>query len=143
MDIGTILFSDAGGNIELLAQGFLFPSQVTFDKYGALYVSDTGNGIFKIVHKGWTIPAVIKLKEKLLDEVRQSNIAIGIKNSLVQKLVNVDKDLEKGNITPAINLLSAFKHEVSAQRGKEIPADLADSWTKKVDDIIKALKEVE
>jgi hypothetical protein len=143
MDSGTILFGDAGGNVELFAQGFLFPSQVTFDKYGALYVSDAGNGIFKIVHKGWTIPAVIALKEKLLDEVRQSNIEIGIKNSLVQKLVNVDKDLEKGNITPAINLLSAFKHEVSAQRGKKIPADLADSWMKKVDDIIKALKEVE
>jgi hypothetical protein len=143
MDSGTILFGDAGGNIELFAQGFLFPYQVTFDKYGALYVSDTGNGIFKIVYKGWTIPAVIELKEKLLDEVRQSNIAIGIKNSLVQKLVNVDKALEEGNITPAINLLSAFKHEVRAQRGKKIPADLADSWTKKVDDIIKALKEVE
>ena len=108
-----------------------------------MYVSDIGNGVFKISHKSWTIPAVIKLKEKLLDEIRQSNIAIGIKNSLVQKLVNVDKDLEEGRITSAINLLSAFKHEVRAQRGKKIPADLADSWTKKVDDIIKALKEVE
>jgi len=142
MDVGTILYGDAGGNVELFAQGFLFPSQVTFDRYGALYVSDAGNGIFKIVHKGWTIPAIIKLKEKLLDEVRQSHIEIGIQNSLVKKLVNIDKDLEKGNITPAINLLSAFKHEVVAQRGNKIPADLADNWTKKVDDIIKALEEV-
>jgi hypothetical protein len=143
MDIGTILYGDAGGNVELFAQGFLFPSQVTFDKYGALYVSDAGNGIFKMVHKGWTIPAVIELKEKLLEEVRQSQIANGIEKSLVQKLVNVDKELEAGNITPAINLLKAFKSEVNAQRGKKIPADLADRWTKKVDDIIKALKEVE
>ena len=91
-----------------------------------MYVSDIGNGVFKISHKSWTIPAVIKLKEKLLDEIRQSNIAIGIKNSLVQKLVNVDKDLEEGRITSAINLLSAFKYEVRAQRGKKIPGqDLA------------------
>jgi hypothetical protein len=143
MDSGTILYGDIGGNVEPFAQGFLFPMQITFDKYGALYVSDAGNGIFKIVHKGWTIPAVVELKEKLLAEVRLSNLANGTKTSLVQKLVNVDNYLEAGDIASAMDLLGAFRHEVAAQKGKKIPMDLADNWIGKVNDILRALEEIE
>ena len=143
MDSGTILFGDSEGNVEIFAQGFLFPTQITFDKYGSLYVSDAGNGIFKIVHKGWTIPAVIELKDKLLNEVGQSQIADGIKNSLVKKLMNIDKSLERGAILSAINLLGAFKNEVLDLRGNMIPVALADDWIKKASDIIKALEEIE
>ncbi len=142
MDSGTILFGDAEGNVEPFAQGFLFPTQVTFDKYGALYISDAGNGIFKILYKGWTIPAIVELKDKLLNEVRQSQIADGIKNSLVKKLTNVDRFLDGGNIVSAINLLNAFKNEVFALTGKKIPEALAESWIKKVGDLINALEEI-
>lgn len=143
MDNGTILHGDAAGNVEPFAQGFLFPTQVTFDKYGALYISDAGNGIFKIVHKGWTIPAIVELKDKLLDEIGLSQIADGIKNSLVKKLMNVDARLEAGTILPAINLLNAFKNEVLDLAGEKIPVALAGDWIKKASDIIKALEEIE
>jgi len=142
MDSGTILFGDAEGNVEIFAQGFLFPTQITFDKYGSLYVSDAGNGIFKIVYRGWTIPAVVALKDQLLEEVRLSPIADGIKNSLVKKLMNADAILEREAILPAINLINAFRNEVFALRGKKIPIILADDWLKKAADIIKALEDI-
>jgi hypothetical protein len=143
MDAGKILMGDASGAVTTFAEGFLSPTFVNFDKYGALYVSDAGNGLFKISHQRWTIPAVIILKDALLAEVRSSAIAEGVKNSLVKKLENADKDLEKGHITPAINKIKAFKNEVSAQRGNAIPVDLADSWIKQAANIIQALTEVE
>lgn len=143
MDSGTILHGDNEGNIEPFAQGFLFPTHITFDKYGALYVSDTGNGIFKIVYRGWTIPAIIELKDQLLSEVRESAIVKGIITSLAQKLVNTDVYLEAGDVASAISLLGAFKNEVAAQSVKKIPIALADDWIKKAADIIKALEEIE
>lgn len=142
MDSGTILYGDAAGNVEPFAEGFLFPTQITFDKYGSLYVSDAGNGIFKIVYEGWTIPAIIELKDQLLEEVRQSEIADGIKTSLVQKLVNADAYLEAGDIASAMSLLGALKNEIAALRDKKIPIGLADDWMKTVTDLIKALSEV-
>lgn len=142
MDSGTILYGDAAGNVEPFAQGFLFPTQITFDKYGALYVSDAGNGIFKIVYQGWTIPAIIELKDQLLSEVRESPIAGGIKTSLVQKLVNADSCLEAGDIASAMSLLGAFRNEVAALKDKKIPGDLADIWTMTITDLIKALGEI-
>ena len=142
MDSGTILYGDAAGNVEPFAQGFLFPTQITFDRYGALFVSDAGNGIFKIVYKGWTIPAVIELKDQLLEEVRQSEIADGFKTSLVQKLVNADAYLEAGDIVSAMGLLGAFRNEVAAQKDKKIPGALADRWMKIVTALIQALGEI-
>jgi hypothetical protein len=143
MDSGDVLFCDPAGNVELFAQGFVLPGHAAIDKYGSLYISDSSNGIFKIIHERWTIPAVIKLKEALLAEVKLSTIDNGVKNSLVQKLENADKDLEKGHITPAINTIEAFVEEVRAQSGKKIAADLATGWIKAAENIIKALKEVE
>lgn len=143
MDSGTILFGDAEGNVKPFAQGFLFPMQISFDKYGSLYVSDAGNGIFKIVYKGWTIPAIVALKDKLLEEIRLSPIAEGNKNSLVKKLMNVDKSLAGGAILPAINLLGAFRNEVLDLRGGAVPVALADDWIKKAAVLIKALREIE
>lgn len=143
MDSGDVLFCDPSGEVGLFAHGFIQPAHAVIDKYGSLYISDSSNGIFKIVHERWTVPAVIKLKDKLLEEVGNSTIDKGVKNSLVQKLENVDKDLEKGHVTPAINGMGAFVNEVQAQSGKKIPADLAARWIKAAGNIIKALKEVE
>lgn len=143
MDSGDILFGDSSGNVEPFARGFLFPTHITFDKYGALFISDAGNGIFKIVYRGWTIPAIVELKDKLLNEIRQSQIADGIKNSLVKKLTNVDRFLDGGNLVPAINLLNAFENEVLALTGTKIPMELAEAWIKKVGDLVRALEEIE
>ena len=143
MDSGDVLFCDPAGNVGRFAEGFIWPGNAAIDRYGSLYISDANNGIFKIIHRRWTIPAVVKLKDALMAEVRGSTIDTGVKNSLVRKLENVDKDLEKEHVTPAINLMGAFVDEVQAQSGKKIPAAAAARWTKSANAIIKALKEVE
>ncbi len=142
MDSGDVLFCDPAGDIERLAQGFIWPAHAAIDKYGSLYISDANNGIFKIIHERWTIPAVIKLKDALLSEVKLSTIHNGVKNSLISKLNDADKNLEKGHVTPAINLIGEFVNEVQAQSGKKIPEDMASRWIKAAENIIKALKEV-
>jgi len=142
MDSGDLLFCDPAGNVERFAQGFILPTQATIDRFGALYVSDAGNGVFKIVHERWTIPAVIKLEDKLLKEIRVSPIDSGVRNSLVKKLENAGKDLEKGQVIPAINKIEAFVNEVEAQSGKNIPAKIAAEWIQAARAIINALREI-
>ena len=166
MDAGRILIGDASGAVTTFAEGFLSPTFVNFDKYGALYVSDGGNGLFKIINERWTVPAVIELNENLLTEVINSLIdggaagagvqALGsltaaqggasgdggIKNSLVKKLQHADKHLKAGKIRPAVNELKAFINEVKAQSGKAIPVDLADSWIKQASGMVRALEDV-
>ncbi|MCK4830147.1 hypothetical protein KA005_81265, partial [bacterium] len=142
MEPGTILMGDKFGNVEVFAQGFLAPSHVTFDKYGSMHVSDGGNGLFKITHKRWTLPAIIALKDKLIQEIKDSGIHDGVKNSLIKKLENADMALEKQDITPAIKMILAFKKEVMAQRGKMIPVEMADRWIGIAENLIEALNEV-
>lgn len=143
MDSGDVLFCDPAGGIGVFARGFIWPTHAAVDKYGSLYISDASSGIFKIFHERWTIPAVIKLKDALLSEVKSSAIDMGVRNSLVQKLENADKDLEGGRVTPAIAKIDAFVNEVLAQSGKKVPADLAARWVQAAQNIVKALKEVE
>lgn len=144
MDSGDVLFCEPGGGVTSFAQGFVMPSHAAIDRFGALYISDSANGIYKIVHERWAVPAVIAIKDAMLDEIRNSEIDEGLKNSLVVKLENADKDLERGSltITPAINKVSAFVNEVKAQYGKGIPADLAARWIETAEKIISALREV-
>ncbi len=142
MEQGAILMGDKFGNVEVFAQGFLAPSHVTFDKYGSMYVSDGGNGLFKISHKRWTIPAIIALKDKLIQEIKDSGIHAGVKSSLIMKLENADMALEQQNITSAIMMILAFKNDVMALRGKKIPVEMADRWIGIAENLIEALNEV-
>ena len=68
MEVGKILKGDQSGNTEIFAQGFLSPAAVDFDNYGAMLVTDSGNGIFKITHDEWTIPSVIEKIDEFIKE---------------------------------------------------------------------------
>ena len=50
----------------------------------------------------------------------------GIQNSLLKKLENAQKDIDKGKLDTAINKLQAFITEVQAQSGKHITEDAAN-----------------
>jgi 2',3'-cyclic-nucleotide 2'-phosphodiesterase (5'-nucleotidase family) len=50
----------------------------------------------------------------------------GIQNSLLKKLENAQKDIDKGKLDTAINKLEAFINEVQAQSGKHIAEDAAN-----------------
>jgi len=66
--------------------------------------------------------------EDLVQSVQESGIEPGIMSSLTVKLDNAGKSLAKGNIQAAVSQVEAFQNEVRAQRGRKIPASLADYW---------------
>jgi hypothetical protein len=142
MDTGVILQGDILGNVNVLAEGFNSPNQVTFDKYGSLYVSDYNKGLFKITHTHWTLPYIISIKDQMIQDIKDSNIHHGVKNSLVKKLENADKSLDKENIKTAINQIIAFCNEIKAQKGKAIPIELANTWLNTATNIINALEDL-
>lgn len=72
----------------------------------------------------------------LRDDVENSDLSLGIRNSLIAKLKNTLKSLEKGNNGTAINQLNAFINEVEAQRGKAITNEKADELIAKAELII-------
>ena len=65
----------------------------------------------------------------------------GIKNSLVSKLENVIKQLDKGNNNTAINKLNAFINEVNAQSGKKISTSDANLLIAYAEGIINLIPE--
>ncbi|UCH89332.1 MAG: right-handed parallel beta-helix repeat-containing protein [Thermoplasmata archaeon] len=67
----------------------------------------------------FTIDYVIEVVEDL-------ELPAGIENSLISKLNNALKSLEKGNIQAAMNQLEAFINEVEAQKGKKISEEDAE-----------------
>jgi hypothetical protein len=143
MDSRDVLYCDPSGSVSVFARGFIQPLHASIDRFGALYISDSSNGIFKIVHERWAVPAVIKIKDTLLNDLLLSGLDTGVKNSLAQKLKNADKHLTNGRITPAMNEIEAFVNEIKAQNGKKIPTDLAAKWIQSAAAILKALKEIE
>ena len=52
----------------------------------------------------------------------------GTGNSLVNKLTAVQAYLAVPNIASACSMMDDFNSQVSAQRGKQIAAELADQW---------------
>ncbi len=58
--------------------------------------------------------------------IEELNLEKGIENSLVSKVNNAQKSLEKGNDDAAINQLQAFINQIEAQRGKKISEETVD-----------------
>jgi len=71
----------------------------------------------------------------LQDSVAELDVKPGIKNSLVVKLNNAEKLIEKGNDNYR-KLLNAFTNEVNAQSGKGLSVDQANTLTRAVQEII-------
>jgi len=67
------------------------------------------------------------------------NLQKGTENSLLKKIENALKSLEKGNIQSAKGQLNAFINEVNAQSGKKIPSDIAGILKVKVQEIIQSI----
>jgi hypothetical protein len=62
----------------------------------------------------------------LADLVRSLGIHKGTENSLAAKAENACAQYNRGNLTPAVNMLNAFIHEVEAQKGKKISEEDAE-----------------
>lgn len=64
--------------------------------------------------------------EQAIEDIENKVDHHGIRNSLIKKLENALKALEKGNTNAYENILQAFINQVTAQSGKKIPAEYAD-----------------
>ena len=78
--------------------------------------------------------------ESLIDDIESSNLDFGIKNSLISKLQNTLKLLEKGQNHTVSNLLSAFINEANAQRGKKLTDGQADALISDAQNIIESIQ---
>ena len=72
----------------------------------------------------------------IISDVEEYGLPDGIKNSLISKLKNAQKALEKGNDGTTINMLNAFINAVEAQRGKKISDEATDSLIAQAEAII-------
>ncbi len=76
----------------------------------------------------------------LISYVESLDIHKGIKNSLLSKLENALKSVEKGNMPAAEGQLQAFINEVEAQDGKKIPAGIATLLKTRAKTVILSLQ---
>lgn len=74
------------------------------------------------------LPTPENLIEIMVNDIEDMGLENGIETSLVMKLGNAIKSLEKDNYGAAINQLEAFINEVYAQNGNKIPTTTANEW---------------
>ena len=79
-----------------------------------------------------TFSGLVDIIENMDDEILSDNT----KNSLVSKVNNAEKQTTKENIDTAINVINAFKNEVTAQIGKKISQVAADLLLAYADSLI-------
>lgn len=73
-----------------------------------------------------TVQTPAEATQDLISDVEDLNLPGGTENSLVSKLENAIKSLDKGQENAAINQLNAFINQVEAQKGKKITDEEAD-----------------
>lgn len=71
-----------------------------------------------------------------MEEINTPDLPRGIAQSLTAKVQAAINSFGQGQNEAGNNQLNAFINSVQAQRGKKIPADLADLFIAKVQDII-------
>jgi hypothetical protein len=86
-----------------------------------------GAGNQTLVNHSYTVLGARDAINALIQQVQALGLQSGIENSLVKKLQNAQKDLDKGNTAKAVTVINDFINEVTAQRGKKIPAAAADA----------------
>ena len=77
--------------------------------------------------------------EDLPEISRNLYLPVGIENSLISKVENAQKSIDKGNTKAAVNKLEAFINTVMAQRGKKISEEDADMLIEYATNVINSL----
>lgn len=77
--------------------------------------------------------------EDIVKDIEEMDLPEGLENSLLSKLENAIKSLEKGNDNAAISQIEAFINQVEAQRGKKLTDELADALIASAQNIVNAL----
>jgi parallel beta-helix repeat protein len=101
--------------------------------------TDHGNGYYQLDSYPLVAPWSPDPIEDLIDDVEDLGLPAGIENSLVSKLENAKKQLEKGHENAAMNLLEAFINQVEALRGKKLTDAEADALIQAAQAIIDSI----
>jgi hypothetical protein len=102
----------------------------------AAQFDEEGNGTFiewLVVTPEWIIDEI----ERFVDE---GGLAPELKNSLLSKVENALKSLDKGRENAAIGQLEAFINQVEAQRGKKISIEAADLLISYAENLISQIE---
>jgi len=97
-----------------------------------------GSDTFTVV----ILPVPDEMVDNISDDIEEMELPASVENSLTTSLDTANKVLEdsnQNNDAAAINSLEAFINKLEAQRGKKIPADVADELIAKAQEIIDAL----
>jgi hypothetical protein len=145
-DFATIILDSDGNLLHELrydgpASGIDEAYLVAVDPLGNIYVFGTSEGIgtyYDMTLIKYSVSPEEAL-ENLIAYVQNMDIADGIKNSLVSKLENAQKSLEKGNEKAALNQFSAFINEVEAQSGKKLTSFQATKLTASLNTLVEEL----
>ncbi|MFC2038223.1 hypothetical protein ACFLUG_00420 [Chloroflexota bacterium] len=136
LDIGTATATDAVGTVAI---GSDMPdtylpgvTTVTWTAYDA--AGNCGTATQEI-----TVQTPNDATQTVITEVENLYLPQGMENSIVSKLDNAVKSLEKSNIESAVNQLEAFINQVEAQRGKKLTDEQADDLIDKVRTIIDVI----
>ena len=79
--------------------------------------------------------------QQIIDALPDEVLSDEIKNSLVSKVNNALKSVDKEKDNAAINMLEAFIKEIEAQRGKKISEEAADMLIEYANNVIAKIKE--
>jgi outer membrane protein assembly factor BamB len=146
-DIVTILYDKDGNQLWLdrydgPANGEDIGADIGIDHYGNVYVTgrvETDNGIDFLTIKYSELTASNGINS-LIDTVEASDLEHGIENSLLSKLSNILKSVEKGRENAALNRLYGFINQVEALRGVKLLNEIADDLVAKAQIIINLFK---
>jgi streptogramin lyase len=124
---GTLSFSTTATASSPPGTYAVTPGGLTSSNYAITFVSGT-----------LTVLSYSQATTDLLALVDAAGLGHGIQNSLDSQLQAAIASFSAGDTTAGVNQLQAFIHHVSAQRGKHIPAPLADSLIASAQRIINA-----
>jgi len=93
--------------------------------------------------KGYCYIAPEDAIENLIEDIGEMDLTQGVENSLVSKLENALKSLEKENNGAAVNQLDAFINAVEAQSSKHIKFEGAEALVEQASDIIDIITDEE
>lgn len=143
---GTVTFQE-GGTILASGVSLTASGQASFSLSSltagvhAITAYFSGNALF-LASSGSLSQTVLSYSQattNLVNQVNTANIPPGIQNDLLSTLQAAIDSFNRGNNTSGVNQLQAFENKVSAQRGKQIDAALADALIGDAQRIINAI----
>jgi len=134
---------DQGNDVEIEGEGYVFDIDGTILALEIRAKAENGDGDGVVPDFSDQIEDLEDLIEMTEQVAADNGLNGGQLNSLVSKLENAIKSLEKGNATPAINKIEAYINEVEAfAKNDRIDDEDAEALIEKAEEIIADIEAV-